>query len=242
VHGTPGHASQPYRSDNALVTAAEVVRRIASYEPATEIHGIWRRFVEAMDLPDELSESLLSPDGFMDAVATMPNGMARQFHACTRMTFAPTVVHGGVKTNVIPDSVDLELDIRTLPGQTGQDVRRLLDDALGDLAGEVELRDVVDDGSTSSPVDTPLWDTIERTTKAFYADSAPVPFLTVGATDARFFRRVGTTAYGFGLFSRRLSFDDFGRMFHGDDERIDVESLRLSTELWEAIARDALHG
>ena len=29
VHGTPGHASQPFRTDNALVTAAEVVRRLA---------------------------------------------------------------------------------------------------------------------------------------------------------------------------------------------------------------------
>ena len=29
-------------------------------------------------------------------------------------------------------------------------------------------------------------------------------------------------------------------MFHGDDERVDVESLRLSTELWEAVADDLL--
>ena len=61
-----------------------------------------------------------------------------------------------------------------------------------------------------------------------------VPFLTVGATDARFFRRQGQTAYGFGLFSRHLTLEDYGTMFHGDDERVDVESLRLSTELWEA--------
>ena len=25
-------------------------------------------------------------------------------------------------------------------------------------------------------------------------------------------------------------------MFHGDDERVDQESLRLSTELWDAVA------
>jgi hypothetical protein len=29
-------------------------------------------------------------------------------------------------------------------------------------------------------------------------------------------------------------------MFHGDDERIDQESLRLSEQLWEAVARDLL--
>jgi acetylornithine deacetylase/succinyl-diaminopimelate desuccinylase-like protein len=67
-----------------------------------------------------------------------------------------------------------------------------------------------------------------------------VPFLTVGATDARFFRRVGSVAYGFGLFSRRLTFEDYASMFHGNDERVDVDSLELSTDLWEAVAKDLL--
>ena len=29
-------------------------------------------------------------------------------------------------------------------------------------------------------------------------------------------------------------------MFHGNDERIDVESLRLSTEAWSAVAQEFL--
>ena len=48
------------------------------------------------------------------------------------------------------------------------------------------------------------------------------------------FDRFGIRAYGFGLFSRNLSFEDYGSMFHGDDERVDVESLVLSTALWSA--------
>jgi acetylornithine deacetylase/succinyl-diaminopimelate desuccinylase-like protein len=62
----------------------------------------------------------------------------------------------------------------------------------------------------------------------------------VGATDARFFRREGSVAYGYGLFSRRLSFDDYASMFHGNDERVDTESLVLSTRLWDGLARDLL--
>jgi acetylornithine deacetylase/succinyl-diaminopimelate desuccinylase-like protein len=60
------------------------------------------------------------------------------------------------------------------------------------------------------------------------------------ATDARFFRRSGSYAYGFGLFSRKLSFDDYASMFHGNDERVDVDSLVLSTRLWEGLAEDLL--
>jgi acetylornithine deacetylase/succinyl-diaminopimelate desuccinylase-like protein len=242
VKGTPGHASQPYRTDNALVTAAEVVNRLATYRPETQLHETWRRFLGGMGYPDEIVAPLLDPDRFLDALDGLPVGMARQFHACTHTTIAPTIVHGGTKTNVIPDQVDLELDVRTLPGETLTEVRATIDAALGDLADRVELVSAHDDPATASPADTPLWDVLDRASQAFYAGSHLVPTFNVGATDARFFRRIGATAYGYGLFSRKLTFEQFGRMFHGDDERVDVESLRLSTELWEAVARDLLDG
>ncbi|MEZ5141406.1 MAG: M20/M25/M40 family metallo-hydrolase [Acidimicrobiales bacterium] len=240
VRGTPGHGSQPHRTDNALVKAAEVVRRIDAFQPDTQIHDVFRRFIESMGYPDELVGPLLDPASFNDAIEALPLGMARQFHACTHTTMAPTMVHGGTKINTIPDVVDLEVDIRTLPGQTGPEAHALVVEALGDLAGEVEITPVEADASTASAIDTPLWDTLQRVTKQWYPESETVPYLTVGATDARFFRRAGSTAYGFGLFSQKMSFEDYGTMFHGDDERIDLESLRLSTLLWEAVARDLL--
>jgi len=242
ITGTPGHASQPYASDNALVTAAQVVQRLADFRPETRIHDAWRRFLGGMGYPDQVTAPLLNPETFLDALGTLPTGMAREFHACTHTTIAPTVVHGGTKTNVIPDCVDVQLDIRTLPGQSLDDVRALLDEALGDLAGRVEMVEVHDDPATESPVDTPLWDSLSRISQAFYTGSHLVPLLSVGATDARFFRRLGVTSYGFGMFSEKLTFEDYSRMFHGDDERVDVDSLRLSTELWEAVARDLLAG
>ena len=52
-----------------------------------------------------------------------------------------------------------------------------------------------------------------------------MPFLMVGGTDNRFFRRAGSVGYGFGLFSQKLSFEDYATMFHGNDERVDVDSL-----------------
>jgi acetylornithine deacetylase/succinyl-diaminopimelate desuccinylase-like protein len=240
VHGTPGHASQPFRTDNALVTAAEVVRRLVEYRPPTFIHDTWRRFVEGVDFGPEWNAKLTDEAKLYDFCSELPIGLARQAHACTHTSFAPTIVHGGTKTNVIPDLVDIEIDIRTLPGQTGTDVQALLDDALGDLAGHVEITPFDENESTSSPTDTPMWDAMARVSSRLVKGSALVPFLTVGATDARFFRRAGSVAYGYGLFSRRLSFDDYASMFHGNDERVDVESLVLSTRLWQALAEDLL--
>ena len=37
-----------------------------------------------------------------------------------------------------------------------------------------------------------------------------------------------------------MSFDTFNARFHGNDERIDVESLGLATDFWIGIAEDLL--
>ena len=242
VHGTPGHASMPLRTDNAVVTAAEVVRRLDAYQPKTEIHDVWRGFVDRMGFPDEMRKALLDPDSFQDLVQELPVGLARMLSACTHTTFAPTIVHGGVKTNVIPDSVDLQVDIRTLPGYSGDDVRAQLKDALGDLYDKVTVIADSNSPSNASPMDTPLWDTLRKVTRALVPDSDTVPFLIVGATDARFMRKIGAVAYGYGLLSQRIPFNEFAQMFHGDNERVDQESLKLSTELWVATAMEFLAG
>lgn len=239
VRGTPGHGSQPFRTDNALVTAAEVVRRLSEYQPEAHIGEVWRRFVDGMSYPPELRDALLDPAQLPGVLGELPIGMSRMVHACTHTTFAPTVARGGTKTNVIPDLVELEVDIRTLPGQTGAEALEQLREALGDLADRVEVESN-DDPSTASPVETPLWDSLSRVTSRLVPGSGLVPFLMVGGTDNRFFRRAGSTGYGFALFSQRMSFEDYATMFHGNDERVDVESLGLSEQLWEAVAHDLL--
>ena len=104
----------------------------------------------------------------------------------------------------------------------------------------VEISALSDDPSTDSAIDTPLWDSIQKVTGALVPGAQMVPFMIVGATDARFFRRAGATAYGAGLFSDKIPFAEFMSMFHGNDERIDQESLRLSAELWMGVAKDLL--
>jgi di/tripeptidase len=44
-------------------------------------------------------------------------------------------------------------------------------------------------------------------------------------------------AYGTGLFSPSVTLESFGTRFHGNDERIDTESLGLAADFWVHIAR-----
>jgi acetylornithine deacetylase/succinyl-diaminopimelate desuccinylase-like protein len=229
------------RTDNALVKAAEVVRRIDEYRPRAELHEAWTRFIEGLGFPPDLTEPLLDSERIDEFCHELPMlGLARQAHACTHTTMTPTMMRAGSKINMIPDRVELEVDIRALPGWDTGDVRAMLDDVLGDLADDVEIAFQSEEPASTSPIDTPLWDALQRVSEVFYPGARTVPFLTVGATDARYTRALGSVSYGFGLHSRAIGFEQYGAMFHGIDERVDVESLRLSTEMWMALARDFL--
>ena len=241
VAGTPGHGSRPFRTDNALVTAAEVVRRIAAYQPKARILDVWREYVKAMELDPELTRGLTEPGRVLETARGMDNlALAREAHACTHTTFSPNIIHGGVKTNVIPDRIEIDVDIRALPGVTPADVDAMLAEALGDLGSRVTVRQGRGQEGSLSSHDTPLVAAMERVTSKLMPGSRVVPKMTTGGTDAKFFRWQGVPAYGFGLQSLRIPYTEYPLMFHGHNERVDTESLKLSAMMWETLAREFL--
>ena len=241
IRGTPGHGSMPFKADNALVTAAAVVTRLAEYRPAPGMHDLWPGQVAALGLDEETSRRLLDPaalDDFLDAIPREAG--APYLWSCTHTTFSPNVAVGQTKPNVVPDHVTVDVDIRTLPGEGHDDVEAHLRAALGDLRDRVEVEVLMDDPASISPADTPLWDALQRGVNRPFPDATIQPRMTVGFTDARVHRELGAIAYGAGLLSPDLPASDFSSRFHGNDERIDVESLALTTRLWEDVLRDVL--
>lgn len=242
VHGTPSHGSRPLGTDNALVTAAEIINRLVEFKPKPLFSPAWKEWVRLMGFDADLQDALTSPDRIWEAIDELSDNpiLAGTVHACTHLTVAPTVVHGGTKTNVIPDRIELEIDMRKLPEQTAEDADRLLRDALGELYSRVEITTIMADNPSQSETSTPIYQAMQRAATSLVPNATLLPAITTGGTDARFFRELGIPAYGFGLFSEKMTLDLWQSMFHGNDERVDVESLRLSTELWIRLIQDVL--
>jgi acetylornithine deacetylase/succinyl-diaminopimelate desuccinylase-like protein len=241
VRGTPAHGSSgSFRVDSALVKAAEVVRRLAAYRPPAKLHDVWRAFVERMQFPPELAEVLLDEKKLEEMCEQADLGLARTIHACTHATFAPTIMHSGVKTNIIPDVAEIQVDVRTLPGETAEETRAMLREAIGDMWEHVEVAEDNPFEASASPMETPLWDVMQDVTRKIIPDATLVPFIIIGATDSRYFRKIGVNSYGFGMLSERIPYGDFIQMFHGNNERVDTDSLRMATDLWDGIARRLL--
>ena len=232
VTGTPGHGSMPYGADNALVKAAHVVSRLADYRPAPYVDELWQTFVGSLGVDPALKDALRDPSRVDDAIARLPAGVAKFAWSTTHTTFSPNMCRAGVKTNVIPDVVDIEVDIRTIPGDNEDEVRRHIDKALGDLSEEVQVEKLFSKQASASPTGTALWEVLGRVVDGHYPGAKLMPRMIVGFTDAPYFREHGAVAYGFGLFSRALTAEAMSGRFHGNDERVDVESLALTTQAW----------
>lgn len=238
VKGTPGHGSMPYKSDNALVKASEVITRVARYKAPLHLQGLWKQFVEGIDLPAVQRMALTSNATFDAALDRMPAGTDRMMYAATRTTFSPNIAKAGAKINVIPDAAEIDIDIRLLPGDEGEGVRRMLREAIGDLWKDCEIVAEGDNPASESPTKTVLWDALTKVSERLIPGSSTVPFLVVGATDARFFRRKGVVSYGYGLMSEKIPFGEFSKLFHGNNERVDLDTLSLMTPLWEGVVRE----
>jgi acetylornithine deacetylase/succinyl-diaminopimelate desuccinylase-like protein len=237
VRGTQGHSSIPYGVRNPVVVAAEVVRRLDAWEPTVRISEPWRRYVLERHEPGPLRDALLDAATLDEALGALDPHEARHAHACTRCTVVPTIVSGGDKVNTIPASVSIAVNIRTTWDDDITTVVEELRALLADLVDPSDVRCPAAIAPTSSPVGTSLWSVLREVTSELLGGARLLPSVLPAQTDARWLRPVGTEVYGFGLLNPAISAEDYWARFHGVDERIDVTSLSLMLQGYDAVVR-----
>jgi acetylornithine deacetylase/succinyl-diaminopimelate desuccinylase-like protein len=236
--GTPGHGSTPFGADNALEPLIGGMAALFETPAMVGITDVWRGFVGGLGLDPDLERELLDPeriDGAIDRINATDPRLATYLHACTHLTVSPNVVDGGVKSNMIPDRAVAQVDLRAVPGQDRDDVDRFLEKAMGRYADQLRLEPQADFEATESLPQGSLWDAIVDAHEDVVGSRAVVPTLMPASTDARFFRARGSVAYGVGLFDDRVTFPDFLSMFHGNDERVSIESVGLTVTLLDRV-------
>jgi acetylornithine deacetylase/succinyl-diaminopimelate desuccinylase-like protein len=237
--GIPGHGSQPYGADNAVVTIASAFHRIAESPMPVLITDEWREFVPHLPVDPDIRASLTVPDQVDNAVATIAESdptLARWIHACTHLTLSPNVVTGGTKANVVPKHSSGDVDVRLLPGQDASDLDDHLRKILGpDLYDRLEITPVLEMAANSSPASGPLWEAIADAAEKHVGSRSLAPTLTPVTTDARFFRERGIPSYGVGLFDDSVTFAEMLGMFHGDNERISERSVVNTTRFLSTV-------
>ena len=162
-----------------------------------------------------------------------------------RSTFVPTLIRGGIRENVLPPDVEVNVNARLLPGDSVDALIKALMAHLGIAKYEVVEGDeeavaawkrekkavdaavfLVDRGvdAPASSMDTEMYRALVRTARKHSPAATVVPRMTTGATDSRFFRLKGVQCYG---INPCPTGDAEEKTPHDHNERVRVESVRF---------------
>lgn len=204
--GESGHASVP-SDQNAIYRLSKALVAIKSYQFPTR----------QLDLTDEFFKRLAPYD------ERIKQGHPR-FDALRQNTISITLIEGGVKTNVIPDFAQANLNLRILPEENLEEVTMALEYAANDTLVRVRHKPGVQNGAAMVPFDTPFFTTIEDAAHKLWPQAVTAPYLTPATSDASKLRRAGILTYG--LLPFPLTEEESGGV-HGIDERVRLKNLTL---------------
>jgi len=226
--GTSGHGSMPH-SNNPNVKLVEALERVTKWETPYNILPMVREYFLKIAPKQVQADRKFFEDiekGLGDPAFSKRFTSNSIYNAILRDTISLTMLQGGSKINVIPSESTASLDCRLIPGSSKEDFLKEVKKRLGD---EIEVEVVSESRSLPpSPLDTDLFQAIQR----FAAKNDPgcpvIPLLLSGATDSRFLREKGVITYDFCPF--RLTETEL-KTEHGNDERIALENLRFGTKM-----------
>lgn len=238
AHGRPGHGSIPGVADNAVLRMAEVMRRLGTHRSKVKVVPTVKQMIKEFSkergaIARRLSSLLTNPffaDRMLDQMAKREKGMAEFIRAMIRTTIAPTMVHGGIKENIIPSECEGVFDCRILPGQTKENLLNEVKEVLKDIEN-LEFEFIKADEPSESPFNTVLHRHVQEALRDFVPNCSVVPFMMTGGTDSRYLRQLGSVCYGFQPLKTDASIDEMLKMTHGIDERISVENLVFGTSV-----------
>ena len=228
VRGPGGHAAMGVKGA-AMGKAGRILARLDSGRLPVHVTPVARAWIEAMAdaLPRPQSlvlRSLLDPR-LAELTLRAPVPELRILDRALRNTVTATIVHGGVKINVVPSEIELELDARSLPGYGPGDVIREIQTLVGT---DLELEVLRHDPYPAEP-DLSQLPLLSSVLQELDPGCVPTPMLQVGVTDGRFFAKIGIQTYGFLPLDLPDGFE-FTKLIHAADERVPADSIRFGAE------------
>lgn len=196
---TPGHSSMP-PPETAVSLLAEAVVRIHAMPIEHSLEGgpalaMMRALAPEISLTNRMAisnEWLFGPL-LRQRLAAMPAA-----NALMGTTVAPTVIHGGVRENVLPGEATALINFRLHPRDTAEDILRRARQAVADLPGvSVEWEGEPREASPVSSADSSSYALIAALSRASLPEAPVAPGLVIAGTDSRHYAEVAENVYRF---------------------------------------------
>ena len=216
-----GHASMPPPETSVSILASALQRIQASPFPArvdAGLHDTLRYLgpeMPSLALRLAMSNLWLTGSLVENQLAAKPSS-----NAILRTTIAPTMIEGGIETNVLPQQASAILNLRLLPGDSISDALEYLRQTIDEPRVIVSKLPFSKEASPRSSIHSNAFYQLHRTVREISPDAVVAPFVLVGGTDSTHYQDICENIYRF--IPARVAERDTQR-FHGIDERIALQ-------------------
>jgi carboxypeptidase PM20D1 len=230
-----GHSSTPPKQ-SAIGRLARAIQRLEDNPMPARIDGVAAQMFDALapKLPVE-RRLAIQHRGLLGPVLEWFLARDPATNALIRTTTAVTIVRGGVKENVLPQSATATVNFRLLPGDSVDEVVAAVRKIVGDDGIEIAKR-TADEASAVSPTSGPQFDALDGALHEVDPGLPIAPALVLGGTDTKWYGQISDAAYRFVPF--HLDASDLRRP-HGTDERLSVQNLAWGVRFYGALLRHA---
>jgi acetylornithine deacetylase/succinyl-diaminopimelate desuccinylase-like protein len=215
ARGTASHGSRVMHN-NAVTKLAEAVAKVGRRDWPVHLTDTTEELVGELARILDVDPQRVGPEEIV-----LATGSAGGFIQGTlRTTTNPTLLKAGYKHNVIPDTAEALIDIRTLAGEEDAVLAEVKELVGADIEIVVMHRDI----GLENPFSGPLVDAMIATLEMHDPGIPVLPYLLSGGTDNKALSTLGITGYGFAPLKLPAGLD-FPGMFHGVDERVPLDAL-----------------
>lgn len=233
AHAAGGHSSAPGK-DTAVSIAARAVLAVNDNPYPLEIDADMVKFLHAIAPEMPFAQRMMLANLWLTKPLIAGTlGKSPTTAAALRTTTAPTMINGGVKVNVLPQTASAIVNYRLHPRDSVEGVKARAMKQVEGLAVDVELLGGVEPSPQSSS-SGPAYQAIEAATREIFGAVPVAPFLTLQGTDTRHYVGAADDNYRFTPFI--YAPDDLARI-HGTDERLKIEDLVRGVSWYEALIR-----
>lgn len=222
--GDVGHGSMP-PSRTAISKLADVLSRFHSNTlPSFIGEGVEREMFEIFaaysDWPMKLVYAnfwLFKP--FIGYVFSQNPTL----NALIRSTTAITMIEGGTKENVLPDSASAIINHRLHQAQTIQEIIEFDKKLIDDPTIDIKINSPASEADPVSPYcdDCYGYQLIKQSMLQVYPGTVAVPSIFLAATDSKWYKNLTDSIYRFSAIAVEI---EEMKCFHGHDERLSVQN------------------
>jgi len=225
--------------ETTIGVLSSAVSKIEAYQMPASISGTFKSTLEFLAPEMGLVYRILIGNLWLFS-PLMARALSNQpaTNALIRTTTAPTIISAGNKDNVLPKTATATVNFRIVPGETVTDIIAHLKYVINDERVQVLPipGGLAKNASPISKIDTPGWKYITKAIAQVLPEALAVPYLTVGATDARYFYPFSDSVYRYIPYT--LTKPDLARI-HGLNERVAIKDYQTSISFFYNLIKNS---